>query len=146
MTTTTLEINLSLVLNQGEKYAGLILSSNAEPSYHLILLPGQAENMNWQDAIDWASSINGYLPTRQEQSLLFANLKGEFERAWYWSSEQCSDANAWTLYFYYGTQDGNIKSAKGRARAVRRISLPHLRNQKDTPAGSGGTRTISFTF
>lgn len=146
MTTTTLEINLSLVLNQGEKYAGLILSSNGEPSYHLILLPGQAEDMNWQDAIDWASSIQGHLPTRQEQSLLFANLKGEFEPAWYWSSEQYSDAVAWDQNFYYGSQLNSSKSAEGRARAVRRISLPHLRNQKDTPAGSGGTRTISFTF
>lgn len=146
MTTTTLEINLSLVLNQGEKYAGLILSSNAEPSYHLILLPGQAENMNWQDAIDWASSINGYLPTRQEQSLLFANLKGEFEPAGYWSTSRYSHADAWIQNFGNGYQYHNYKSAKGRARAVRRISLPHLRNQKDTPAGSGGTRTISFTF
>jgi hypothetical protein len=43
----------------------------------------------------------GELPTRQEQSLLYANLKAEFQPDWYWSSEQThSDSSfAWLQYF-----------------------------------------------
>jgi hypothetical protein len=88
----------------------------------LILIAGEAEDVTWQAALDWAAEIGGELPTRQEQSLLFANLKSEFQPLAYWSNTQYSVNNAWFQYFYDGFQT-NLKSAELRARAVRRLSV-----------------------
>lgn len=33
-------------LNEGEHYAGLILGKDGEADYHLILLPGEANDIN----------------------------------------------------------------------------------------------------
>ena len=62
---------------------------------------------------------------RREQSLLYANLKSEFEEAWYWSCEEhASDGSyAWGQSFYFGSQSITHKSYEGRARAVRRLPL-----------------------
>jgi hypothetical protein len=110
-------------LRAGERYAGVILNDDGTPAHHLVLLPGEAEDINWQDAMAWASNAGGELPTRREQSLLFANLGREFKAAWYWSAE--SHANdgscAWHQYFNNGNQYYYHKSYEGRCRAVRRI-------------------------
>jgi len=111
-----------LTLAKGERYAGLVLNEDGTPSHHLVLLPGQAEDIDWPDAIEWASKAGGELPTRREQALLFANLKGSFEARGYWSSEQSSDDDAWYQNFRYGCQHGYDKSAELRARAVRRFA------------------------
>jgi hypothetical protein len=112
-------------LAHGEHYAGVILGKEGESSYHLILLPEDKEPGKWQEAMDWAKSIGGELPTRREQSLLFANLKEEFQRAWYWSGAQhASDAGyAWSQGFGNGSQDGWGESTSHRARAVRRLVI-----------------------
>ena len=111
-------------LQEGEVYAGIILGKE-EPDYHLILLPGEQVNVQWKTALDWAKSIGGDLPTRREQSLLFANAKEEFKQAWYWSSEthQTSDGYAWYQYFYDGYQDDTRKDSGYPARAVRRLVI-----------------------
>lgn len=70
--------SIDIELKAGERYAGLALHPDGTPSHHVILLPGQAVDVNWPDATAWAATIGGELPTRQEQSLLFASLKGEF--------------------------------------------------------------------
>ncbi|MGO4308240.1 hypothetical protein, partial [Cupriavidus sp. RAF12] len=75
-------------LRAGELYAGLILGKDGEPGYHLILLPGEMEDKKWEQAKEWASSVGGELPTRREQSLLYANLGEEFKHEWYWSGTQ----------------------------------------------------------
>jgi len=110
-------------LQPGEHYAGLVLAADGTVSHHLVLLPDQADNVSWQDAQAWATSIGGELPTRQEQALLYANLKGKFEPRWYWSSETHEEdgSYAWLQYFNFGDQLGNHKSYEGRARAVRRF-------------------------
>ena len=112
-------------LKAGERYAGILLDEAGEPSHHVILLPGEADDITWTAAGKWAQEAGGELPTRREQSLLFANLKGQFQAAWYWSSEQhASDSDyAWCQYFDYGLQDGSGKSAELRARAVRRLPI-----------------------
>ena len=114
---------LDIVLQHGEHYAGLVLDAQTgAPSHHLILLPGEAEDVTWQQAKDWAAGQRGELPTRQEQALLYANLKREFSATWYWSVEQYSDSYAWPQYFDGGTQDFlSDKSYEARARAVRRF-------------------------
>lgn len=111
----------AIELQPGETYAGLLLDDAGTPSHHIILLPGQVTG-DWEEAKAWAQKAGGELPTRREQSLLFANCKGKFEAAWYWSSEQFSASLAWVQYFNYGTQDDNGKSAELRARAVRRFA------------------------
>ncbi len=112
-------------LAAGELYAGLILGKDGAPDHHLILLPGAAEDLTWEQAKEWATSVGGELPTRREQSLLYANLKEEFESTWYWSGEQCAgySDNAWIQSFGGGNQDDNRKDYEFRARAVRRLVL-----------------------
>ncbi|MEZ7524049.1 DUF1566 domain-containing protein [Burkholderia vietnamiensis] len=114
---------VTIPLAPGECYAGLVLGEDGAPDYHLILLPGEAEEIEWADAGEWAEERGGALPTRREQSLLFANLKGEFQSAWYWS-DQAHETNsgfAWCQNFYFGYQDTGHTSAALRARAVRRF-------------------------
>ncbi|WP_041742298.1 DUF1566 domain-containing protein [Collimonas fungivorans] len=113
-------------IKKGEQYAGIILSNNGQPDYHLVLLsatPGG--RLTWGKAKEWASTVGGELPTRNEQSLLFANLKHEFEAAWYWSSEQnaASPDYAWMQDFGYGDQYYSHESYEYRARAVRRLLI-----------------------
>ena len=112
-------------LRPGERYAGLILGKGGEPGYHLILLDGEAEDVSWDDAKVWATTIGGELPTRREQPLLYANLKEEFQSAWYWSGEQSESYSydAWGQYFGNGGQDYSRKVSEFRARAVRRLPL-----------------------
>jgi len=113
-------------LAPGEHYAGLIIGRDGEPSHHLVLLPGDAEGTNWTDAKAWAKGQGGELPTRREQSLLYSNLKDEFETAWYWSPEEYEpdSAFAWYQNFYNGNQSNYRKSIiTCRARAVRRLVI-----------------------
>ena len=117
-------------LNPGEQYAGLIVGKDGEPSYHLVLLPGEAEEITFTDANEWARRRQGgeyeaSLPTRREQALLYANCKEQFQSAWYWSSEaHASDAgSAWFQYFDYGGQGYSHQFYQLRARAVRRLIL-----------------------
>lgn len=111
-------------LKSGEHYAGTALGAEGQPSHHLILLPGDGD-MTWSKASEWAASIGGELPTSQEQALLFANLKGKFEPAYYWSNEQhASYADyAWAQDFYDGYQDRYGKDSELRARAIRRVPI-----------------------
>lgn len=66
-------------MKTGEQYAGILLGKDGTPDQHIFLLPGEAESIKWQAAKDWAASAGGDLPTRREQSLLFANLKEAFQ-------------------------------------------------------------------
>ena len=112
-------------LADGEHYAGLILTADGAPSHHLVLLPGDHDDTNWQAAVEWAKSINGELPTRAEQSLLYANCKPQFKADWYWSGElYASDASyAWFQYFSNGYQGYYRFDYHCRARAVRRLII-----------------------
>jgi hypothetical protein len=115
---------VEIILAQGERYAGLIVGDDA-PDHHLILLPGEAESFGWEDANKWAQEQGGELPTRREQSLLFANLKGEFQSAWYWSGQQHETNSGWAWFqrFSSGLQSISGKSSHCRARAVRRLVI-----------------------
>lgn len=115
----------NVALEIGEHYAGIIVGKDGEASYHLILLPGEADSANWAQAKEFAKRAGGDLPTRREQSLLYANLKEQFKEAWYWSGEQSASGSgyAWVQYFYDGGQDYYRKSSYYRARAVRRLPI-----------------------
>ncbi len=111
----------------GAAYEGGIF---AGPTLHegqlhaLVLLPGEAERMNWADAQAFARNQDGRLPSRIDQIVLFKNLKSEFKDAYYWSGEQFAgnDAYAWGQCFSGGNQCNGLKGSGYRCRAVR--SLP----------------------
>ena len=112
-------------LAQGEIYAGIALNEDGTPSHHVILLDGEADEADWQTQTDWAKSIGGELPARQEQALLYANCKQHFKPDWYWSSQQHSAESGWAWYQYFGSGDqyGLPKLSELRARAVRRLPI-----------------------
>lgn len=114
----------TIELKPGEHYAGLVLDADGNASHHLVLLPGEGEDLAWQAARDWATAAGGDLPTRQEQALLYANLKGQFKPQWHWSAETYSDdgSYAWGQDFFSGGQGGSRKRYGGSARAVRRFT------------------------
>ena len=114
-------------LNKDERYAGIIIgSATGQPTHRLILIPQQPEaSLTWDEAIAWAASISAELPTRQESTLLYANLKPAFESDWYWTNEQHAGlaSYAWLQNFGNGTQYYYGKGCKGRVRAVRRVPI-----------------------
>ena len=112
-------------LNDGEHYAGIIVGKDGASSRHLILLPGEAEDLNWEKAKEWATEQGGHLPTRREQAMLYANLPEQFKPEWYWSCEQhaATSGYAWMQHFGYGSQDGGRELLDYRARAVRRLVI-----------------------
>lgn len=112
-------------IKPGETYAGLILGKNGERDYHLVLLAGEVADVTFAKAGEWAKKVGGELPTRREQSLLFANCKEEFQPRWYWSSERHASYSdyAWCQGFSSGNQSPSDTDDKLRARAVRRLFL-----------------------
>jgi hypothetical protein len=114
---------VTIPLAPGERYAGIVLDEDGTPSHHLILLPGDVDDVSWSAAKDWAAEQGGGLPNRREQSLLFANLKGEFEERAYWSAESHESESGWAWYqnFDLGDQYYIHQYYEFRARAVRRF-------------------------
>ena len=112
------------VLNADETYIGLI-GNPAGEAYHLILLPGDNDDANWEAQMEWAKSIGGDLPNRIEQAMLWANHRDQFKKDWYWSNEthHTESGRAWTQYFSHGYQNSVHKYYEFRARAVRRLVI-----------------------
>jgi hypothetical protein len=107
-------------LAKGEHYAGILLGDDGKPAHHLVLIPGDTK-LNWADAGAWAKKQGGELPTRREQSLLFANLRGKFERDWYWSERAGRRRRRLGLVpdFSYGYQTATTRTtSSGRARSA----------------------------
>ena len=107
---------------EGGIYAGLTVVDN-DPQ-ELVLLPDSFKG-TWAECAKWAEQQGGRLPSRIDQNVLFKNLKGEFEDAYYWSGEQCAgiDASAWYQYFGDGDQGYGLKDVTYRCRAVRSLSI-----------------------
>lgn len=113
-------------LAEGEQYAGIVIDEAGHPTHHLILLPQQPNaRLTWNAAMEWAKCCGGELPTRQEQALLYANLKSAFDPEWHWSSEQYAGdtALAWIQIFDDGMQHFYVVGYKGRVRVVRRALI-----------------------
>jgi len=111
-------------LSEGETYIGAIGDKNGDV-YHVILLPGDNDDAEWQKQMDWAKSIGGDLPNRIEQAMLWANFKDQFQKDWYWSNELHASGSgyAWTQSFYDGGQGCRNVGSHYRARAVRRLPI-----------------------
>lgn len=114
----------TIVLEPGERYAGAVLDEDGQHQHHLVLLADRPDKkLTWQDAMDWADTVGGVLPTRQEQALLYANCKPHLKPEWHWSSEMHEEdaSYAWYCFFGYGDQLDGPKSYEGSAVAVRRV-------------------------
>lgn len=111
-------------LNEGEIYAGAIIAPNGT-GHHIILLPGDHDEADWNASMEWAKSIGGDLPDRVEQALFYKHLPEQFQKEWYWSNTQhaATSGYAWYQSFCYGNQDYRHKGFKLRARAVRRVAI-----------------------
>ena len=124
---TQIEIEgCTLELRAGERYAGAVLDEDGDHLHHLVLRAERpAGKVNWQAAMDWAKSVGGTLPSRQESSLLFANCKPHLDPSWHWSSETHEDdaSYAWYCGFGTGRAFSAHKSYKGSAVAVRLIQI-----------------------
>lgn len=108
----------------GERYAGIVLDADGKPTHHLVLMAQRPEeDLNWQAAMDWATSMGATLPNRQEQALLYANCKPHLKPQWHWSCEEHSASYAWDCDFGYGGQSHGHKSYEGSVVAVRRLPL-----------------------
>ena len=109
-------------LKQGEIYIGTI-GDAAGNLHHVILLPGDYADSDWQAAMDWAKSIGGDLPNRIEQAMLWANHRDQFKKYVYWSNETPHSESgwAWCQYFNNGLQTSSNRNNELLARAVRRV-------------------------
>ena len=111
-------------LAEGETYVGSIGDASGD-LYHVILLPGDNDDAEWQAQMDWAKSIGGDLPTRIEQSMLWANHRDQLKKDWYWSNETHHTESGWAWYQSFGSggQYDVHESYELRARAVRRLPI-----------------------
>jgi hypothetical protein len=114
---------IDIDLAPGEHYAGTVLDEQGHVKHHLVLMAAKPDGeLAWQAAMDWAASVGGALPTRQEQALLYANCKPHLKPDyWHWSCETDGSSYAWGCNFYNGGQTNNDRSAEGCAVAVRRF-------------------------
>jgi hypothetical protein len=113
---------IDIELAPGEHYAGAVLDEQGHLKHHLVLMSAMPESeLDWQAAMDWAATVGGALPTRQEQALLYANCKPHLEPEWHWSCETEGSSYAWDCDFDGGYQRYSFRSAEGAAVAVRRF-------------------------
>lgn len=114
-------------LSEGEVYAGLSRDPATGAWHHVVLLPAlPGKDLTWQEAIDWAKSVGGELPTRWESALLYANVRDQIDQDyWYWTAtpHASEPAYAWVQDFYGGLQLNVLKGIRFRARAVRRVPV-----------------------
>lgn len=124
---TTITVSAATIeLRPGEHYAGLVLQDDGQPSHHLVLMAARPdERLAWQAATEWAVEVDGTLPTRREQSLIYAHCRAHVDHGWHWSSEtyEANASHAWSCSFLYGAKSNDRKSLEARAVAVRRIPI-----------------------
>ena len=120
-------LTIPFALADGEVYAGPSRDPDTGAWHHLVLLPATtAKDLTWQEAIDWAKSVGGELPTRFESALLYANVRDKIDDAyWYWTATEVASEPSWAWFqdFFYGTQYYVYKGNRNRARAVRRVPV-----------------------
>ena len=61
-------------LAEGETYVGCI-GDAAGNLHHVILLPGDNDDADWDAQMEWAKSIGGDLPNRIEQAMQFTRRR-----------------------------------------------------------------------
>lgn len=110
-----------------------VIHVEGQAPYHLILLPGDADDVTHEAATEWATSIGGELPNRHEQALLFAHQRDQFHGDGYWSAarHESDPGYAWYQNFVYGGQYYGHRSYQLRARAVRRLPIQSFTHSQE---------------
>ena len=123
MNTATTEVPIAIGAPfAGGIYAGLTIHD--ETPMRLVLLPGEFTG-KWKAAMAWAKKLDAELPTRMDLLAMWNNVRGEFQKDWYWSGEEYeSNAGyAWYQLFSGGYQYDFHEDVVLRARAVRRFPI-----------------------
>jgi hypothetical protein len=83
------------------------------------------EELDWDAAIEWCTSVGGELPPREVLLMCYMNedIKKEFAATYYWSSAEFTVTIAGTQNFSNGTQYNHYKSIAYYVRAVRRLDI-----------------------
>lgn len=133
MTTTanpSLQLSALIALSigasfEGGKFAGLITLPDGKHVAVVLLQNKSDRRLAWAAAMAWATEAGGQLPSRPIAALLFANLRGEFEKTWHWTNEahEADASYAWYCSFDDGGQTYDFKDDYGTVRAVRLIHL-----------------------
>lgn len=110
---------------EGGLFAGLTTTKDGKHCAVVLLDDKPDDQLSWKAAMAWAAEREAQLPSRPVSALLFANLREQFERDWYWTGEQheADGAFAWCQTFSYGGQYSYHASTVGRVRAVRLIPI-----------------------
>ena len=135
-------------LQPGEHYAGAVLGPDGKHLHHLVLMAQRPDSkLTWQSAMDWATSVGGALPTRQEQALLFANCKPHLKPDWHWSSESHADnaSYAWGCTFSSGYQGGKLDHLLG-GHFPSEIPADRLRQPDRLIAPGHSAASVAFCF
>jgi hypothetical protein len=106
--------------------SGILLGKNGEPDQRVILLSLTDDCATWSEAIDFAHSVNGVLPSCRALALLKANRPEEFKAEWYWSSEALTGPQrgcAWAQNFTHGRQAYLLKTDEINVRVVRYVPI-----------------------
>lgn len=105
----------------GEKYVGVLPGINGGKDQRIVLLAADVDGANYAAAVA-ATPVGGSLPTRQEQSFLYAQMKEEFEPEFHWSSEVDATYKdlVWAQDFDNGYQFAHNEAHLFRARYIRR--------------------------
>ena len=131
-------------LQQNEILVALLTDKEMRP-YWLILMPHDFDGANWETQMRRAAEVDGDLPNRIEQAMLWANHRDQFQQDWYWSNETHHPESGWAWYqsFGYGSQNTDRKDNEFRARAVRRVYLSDLEDTRPAYAilQEGGSST-----
>mgnify|MGYP003394408008 FL=1 len=114
---------------QGGIFAGLMPGKGGK--FLAVILGKALPEGNFSESQERAAAtvIDGHkdfrCPTRDEQRLLFINLKNKFKPQWYWSNERRADTDdyAWVQDFESGYQDNDGVDYECLACAVRVIQL-----------------------
>ena len=120
ITIDEIEYNLTPIENQSNP---IIL----EQTLKFEVYPQDLGEHNWEDAKILCQDLgDGWrLPTREELHLMWVNKDsiGGFAVAYYWSSSEGSNYDAWTQDFNDGYQGNDDKYNSYYVRAVRALSI-----------------------
>lgn len=108
-------------MKPGETYMGVLVNERYQATYRIIKLPGFIENVNFDQAVNWARSKNASLPDSDELAMFNFNDK----RNVYWTCEV--DERSANLILAYNAKTYRFmkksRTLKGAAIAVRRIPV-----------------------
>lgn len=87
--------------------------------------PDDLGKFTWEDAKEACATLGkGWrLPTREELHLMWLNKDDSFAAAYYWSSSEGLNNDAWIQNFTSGVQDNYNKNYPFYVRAVRDLTI-----------------------